>query len=195
MTSSGRRRGIAGMARALGFGDAGSVRRGSNVVDVGVNGGDVGEHTASAFTVFAAMPFDPSFEDVYFVAIRGAVEAAGGTAVRVDQTMHAGDAVAATQHHIRICTAVIADLSTGEPDVLYELGLAHALGKPSIQICGTAHQDLPFMVRNRETLLYEAGRTHLLRQQLVVYLRGVLRQSGRSSSADRKASVVDVSGN
>jgi nucleoside 2-deoxyribosyltransferase len=88
--------------------------------------------------------------------------------------MHGGDAVAATREHLRTCRAVVADLSTGEPDVLYELGLAHALGKPTVQICRTAYQDLPFMVRNRETLLYQAGRTHLLGQQLAVYLRGVL---------------------
>jgi hypothetical protein len=181
MSTGGREWNIAGMTRALGFGGTGAVRRGSNLADVPVaEGGSSGER-AAGFTIFAAMPFDPAFEDVYFVAIRGAVEDVGGTAIRVDHTMHAGDAVAATQEQLRSCRAVVADLSAGEPDVLYELGLAHALGKPCVQICGTAYQDLPFMVRNRETLLYEAGRTHLLRQKLAVYLRGVLGQAERSA--------------
>jgi hypothetical protein len=133
--------------------------------------------SAGAFTVFAAMPFDPTFDDVYFVAIRAAARAVGGTAVRVDHIMHGGDAVAATQKQIRSSRAVVADVSTGEPDVLYELGLAHALGIPSVQICRTAYEELPFMVRNRETLLYQAGRTHLLGQQLAAYLSALLGSS------------------
>lgn len=181
MSARGREWSIAGMTRALGFGATGSTPRGSNVADVPVvERGSEGAR-APDFTVFAAMPFDPAFEDVYFVAICGAVEDVGGRAVRVDQTMHGGDAVAATQDQLRGCRAVVADLSAGEPDVLYELGLAHAMGKPCIQICGTAYQDLPFMVRNRETLLYEVGRTHLLRRRLAVYLRGVLAQADRSA--------------
>jgi hypothetical protein len=173
MSPGAQQWGIAGITRALGLGAGGSERRGSNLVDIGVAPSE-GAESDPAFTIFAAMPFDPSFDDVFFVAIRRAVREVGGKAVRVDQTMHGGDAVAATQEHLRTCRAVVADLSTGEPDVLYELGLAHALGKPTVQICRTAYQDLPFMVRNRETLLYQAGRTHLLGQQLAVYLRGVL---------------------
>jgi hypothetical protein len=172
MSRSGSQWRIAGITRALGLGDGGSLRRGSNLVDIGVAGAM--EDEPPAFTVFAAMPFDPSFDDVFFVAIRRAVREVGGRAVRIDQTMHGGDAVMATRKQLQDCRAVIADVSTGEPDVLYELGLAHALGKPSIQICRTAHQDLPFMVRNHETLLYQAGRTHLLGEQLALYLRAVL---------------------
>jgi hypothetical protein len=192
MNTGGREWRIPGMARALGFGGSGSLRRGSNLADVPAAEGGGSGGLAPGFTIFAAMPFDPSFEDVYFVAIRGAVEDVGGTAVRVDQTMHGGDAVVATREQLRACTAVVADLSAGEPDVLYELGLAHAMGKPTVQICGTAYQDLPFMVRNRETLLYEVGRTHLLRQQLAAYLRGVLSQRHAPPSArDRATSLAD----
>jgi len=88
--------------------------------------------------------------------------------------MHGADAVAETQQQIRRCHAVIADLSTSEPDVLYELGFAEAIGKPSVQICSTPYDDLPFMVRNRDTLLYRPGRTHLLGQQLATYLTRLL---------------------
>lgn len=164
-------RGISGVSHQAG---SGGSRHASNLVDIPV-GATVEHHRdeGRTFTLFAAMPFDPVFDDVFFVAIRSAAHALGGRAVRVDQEMHASDAVAKTQELIRNCRAVVADLSTSEPDVLYELGIAHALGKPSVQICRTAYSDLPFMVRNRETLLYEVGRTHLLGQQLVTYLAGL----------------------
>ncbi|MGY2082276.1 hypothetical protein [Blastococcus sp. SYSU DS0539] len=176
----GARRGISWLSRLTGAG--GIVRHASNVVDVDVDTDDRGHpsgrdgQVASSpdFTVFAAMPFDPDFDDVFFVAIRAAVSRLGGTAVRVDRLMHGGDAVAATHEQLRDCAAVVADVSTNEPDVLYELGVAHGLGKPSVLICRTRYEDLPFMVRNRETLLYEAGRTHALGQQLAVYLAAVL---------------------
>ena len=74
----------------------------------------------------------------------------------------------------RNCRAVIADLSTNEPDVLYELGLAHALQKPTVQICNTEYVELPFMVRNRETLLYQNGQIHLLSSRLSIYLQRLL---------------------
>jgi hypothetical protein len=176
----GVRRGISWLSRVTGAG--GVIRHASNVVDVDV---DVRDHVDSSgrdgqtacppgFTVFAAMPFHPDFDDVFFVAIRAAVRRVGGTAVRVDRLMHGGDAVAATHEHLRSCAAVVADVSTNEPDVLYELGVAHGLGKPSVQICRTRYEDLPFMVRNRETLLYEAGRTHALGQPLAACLAAVL---------------------
>jgi len=178
-SAGGVRRGISWLSRAVNGG--GPVRHASNVVDVDVDDdvvlADGGAGNArTPFTVFAAMPFHPDFDDVFFVAIRAAVRAVGGTAVRVDRLMHGGDAVTTTHEQLRGCSAVIADVSTNEPDVLYELGIAHGLGKPSVQICRTRYADLPFMVRNRETLLYEAGRTHALGQQLAVYLDSVLRR-------------------
>lgn len=158
----------------------GTSAQASNLIDIPVvYTSEDRTDEAGTFTVFAAMPFDPAFDDVFFVAIRSAAQAIGARAVRVDQEMHGSDAVAKTQELIRNCRAVVADLSTAEPDVLYELGIAHALEKPCVQICRTAYPDLPFMVRNRETLLYEAGRTHLLGQQLATYLTGLLGVSAR----------------
>jgi hypothetical protein len=129
---------------------------------------------APGFTVFAAMPFDPSFDDVFHVAIKPAVNAVGGEAVRIDQVMHASDAVSATWGAIEQASVVVADVSTSEPDVLYELGLAHAMGKPALQICSSEYRGLPFMIRNRETLLYQLGQTYLLAERLKVYLRTII---------------------
>ncbi|WP_368838906.1 nucleoside 2-deoxyribosyltransferase [Kocuria sabuli] len=120
------------------------------------------------------MPFDPAFDDVYHVAIKAAVEKAGCIPARVDQLMHGQDAVTETYRQIQRCQAVIADLSTAEPDVLYEVGYAHALGKPVVQLCSTDPASLPFMVRNRDTIFYRPGQTYLLIDVLAEYVAHLL---------------------
>lgn len=120
------------------------------------------------------MPFDPAFDDVYYVAIKAAAEKVGCTSIRVDHLMHGQDAVSETYRQIQKCQAVIADLSTAEPDVLYEVGYAHALGKPVVQLCSTAPENLPFMVRNRDTIFYRPGQTHLLIDVLAEYVARLL---------------------
>lgn len=124
--------------------------------------------------VFAAMPFAAAFDDVFHVGIKSAARALGGEAVRVDHVLHGGDAVAETERLLRQCRVVVADVSTNEPDVLYELGFARALGKPAVQLCSTSHERLPFMIRNYETLLYSPGQTYVLGRQLEIFLRRML---------------------
>ncbi len=98
--------------------------------------------------------------------------------------MHADDAVSQTERLLGRCAVVVADLSTNEADVLYEVGYARALGRPVVQICAATHGSLPFMVRNRETLLYEPGRTYLLVDELASYLRAVLARADAGGPAD-----------
>ena len=125
-------------------------------------------------TVFAAMPFDSIFADVYHVAISSAVKRVGLIPIRVDQLMHGQDAVSETYRQIQNCKAVIADVSTAEPNVLLEVGYAYALGKPIVQLSNTAPEGLPFMVRNRDTTLYRPGQTYLLITVLADYLGHLL---------------------
>jgi hypothetical protein len=87
--------------------------------------------------VFAAMPFARTYNDVYFVAIAGACDRIGLTSTRVDHDVYTGDIVQHIKDSIRDSVAVVADLSESKPNVLYEVGFAHALGKPTIHICST----------------------------------------------------------
>jgi hypothetical protein len=149
-------------------------RHASKVLQVPVTPGVEEAVGVPRFNAFVAMPFHPAYDDVYFVGIRAAVHSVGGEVVRVDQMMHGGDAVSETLRRISLCDVVIADLSGGETDVLYEVGYAHALKKPVVQLCSTPYDDLPFMVRNRETVPYTPGRTHLLVAELSIYLSRLL---------------------
>jgi hypothetical protein len=125
-------------------------------------------------TVFAAMPFDREFDDTFFVAMSYAAESINATCKRVDKTEFTGDIVAEIRRLIRKSVAVIVDLSGSKPNVLYEAGYAHALNKPTVHICSTPFSELPFDVRNWNTMEYALGQTSRLKGPLVRRLKSVM---------------------
>jgi hypothetical protein len=116
--------------------------------------------------VFAAMPFDPKYDDTYFVAMAYAAESIGAVCKRVDGEEFSGDIVGEIQALIRSAIAVIVDLSESSPNVLYEAGYSHALDRPTIHICSTPLRELPFDVAHWNTIRYRRGQTHVLKTPL-----------------------------
>jgi hypothetical protein len=106
--------------------------------------------------IFAAMPFTSTYDDVYFIAMVHAAAGVNAVCRRIDQEDFDGDIVERIKHMIGSSSAVIVDLSESKPNVLYETGFAHALGLPTVHICSTPIADLPFDVRNWNTLRYQA---------------------------------------
>ncbi|MBN1441008.1 MAG: hypothetical protein JW929_16510 [Anaerolineales bacterium] len=125
-------------------------------------------------TVFAAMPFAGEYDDTYFIAMSHAAEQVGAECRRVDRKEFSGDIVAEIKRLIRSSAAVIVDLSEAKPNVLYEAGYAHALRKPTVHICSTPLSDLPFDVRNWNTVPYRLGQTILLKEPLARRLKAVM---------------------
>jgi hypothetical protein len=123
--------------------------------------------------VFAAMPFDPKYDDTYFVAMAPAAESIGAVCKRVDGEEFSGDIVEEIQSLIKDSVAVIVDLSESNPNVLYEAGYSHALKKPTIHICCTPLRDLPFDVAQWNTIRYRRGQTHDLKAPLARRLRAI----------------------
>jgi hypothetical protein len=131
--------------------------------------------TASKRAIFAAMPFSDEYDDTYFVAMAHAADSLGAVCRRVDREDFEGDIVDEIQKLIRQCVAVIADLSESKPNVLYETGFAHALGLPTIHICSTPLDQLPFDIRNWNTIEYLRGQTYSLRDVLARRLASLLK--------------------
>lgn len=127
--------------------------------------------------IFAAMPFDGQYDDTFLVAMRLAANSVNGTCLRLDYEEFSGDVIAELERLIRESDAVIADLSGANPNVLYEVGYAHALEVPTVHISATPLNALPFDVRNWNTLPYSLGRTSQLTRPLSERLAAVL-QSG-----------------
>ncbi|RPH55218.1 DUF4071 domain-containing protein, partial [bacterium] len=85
---------------------------------------------------FIVMPFgmkkDPSggpdidFNAVFDLAIRPAVEAAGMEPIRADEERTGGIIHQAMFERLLLCDYAVADLTTANANVFYELGVRHA---------------------------------------------------------------------
>lgn len=124
--------------------------------------------------IFAAMPFDKKYEDVYYIAMASAADQVNAVCKRIDLEEYSGDIVLQIQGLISRSAAVIADLSESNPNVLYEVGYAHGRSIPTIQICSTPLGELPFDVAHWNTIRYSAGQTHSLIPKISSRLKAVL---------------------
>lgn len=124
--------------------------------------------------VFASMPFAMQYDDTFLVAIQPAAINLGAIAERVDHNGQAGNVVTQIQTMIKAAEVVVADLSDSRPNVLHEVGYAEALGKPVVQICSTPSSQLPFNVRNNQTIQYSIGQTAKLQKKLETELQKVI---------------------
>jgi hypothetical protein len=126
--------------------------------------------------IFAAMPFSREYDDTFFVAMVHAAKKVNAICRRVDTEEFPGDIVEKIKKMIKESIAVIVDLSESRPNVLYETGFAHALPRPTVHICSTPLSELPFDVRNWNTIEYSRGRTTALRGPLTKRLRAALKR-------------------
>lgn len=105
-------------------------------------------------TCFAIMPFGGWFDDYYSTIFVPAIEQAGLTACRADDLYRPSTIVADIWNYTSKAKLVIADLSGKNPNVFYELGLAHALAKPAILVVESM-DDIPFDLRALRVLQYD----------------------------------------
>ena len=103
--------------------------------------------------VFVLQPFSPEFDYVFHL-IQAASLAAGVETWRLDQVAVAGSITEQLYATIEQSDLIICDITHSNPNVMYELGYAHALHKPVILI--SQHSEhMPFDVRSVRTLFYE----------------------------------------
>ena len=125
-------------------------------------------------TIFAAMPFSAQYEDTFFGAMVPAAKGVGAVCIRVDQEKFQGDVVVEIRRLLQESNVVIADLSEPNPNVFFEAGFAHALKLPVIHISSAPRDQLPFDVRNLNTIKYAKGQTYQLKKPLSERLKTIL---------------------
>jgi len=91
------------------------------------------------------MPFAPSFDKVFRDVIEPALP--GFHVFRADSRLDERGILEKIMCGIAECDLVIADVSSTNPNVMYELGVAHALGKPTVMLAQSV-LDLPFDIRS-----------------------------------------------
>jgi|688.fasta_scaffold359627_2 hypothetical protein len=104
---------------------------------------------------FVLMPFSAKFDDIYAFGIRGACDDAGVYCERVDEQIFQGSVLERIFNQIARADVIVADMSDRSPNVFYEVGYAHALGKRTILLTQEA-SDIPFDLKHFPHIVYGA---------------------------------------
>ena len=107
----------------------------------------------------------PVCEDLHYAPIRGDEV--------VSCTLILNDIITS----IRNSAVIIADITPDNPNVFYELGYAHALGKPTILLCEKAVRErLPFDVSGFRTIFYDnsIGGKRKVEEKLKEFLQNIV---------------------
>jgi transcriptional regulator with XRE-family HTH domain len=105
-------------------------------------------------TAFILMPFGEEFEAAYRSFVKEALEEAGFSASRADDILSHRNIMQDVVSSIAGADLVLADLTGSNPNVFYELGIAHALEKPTILLTQSV-EELPFDLRSYRVLHYQ----------------------------------------
>jgi hypothetical protein len=103
---------------------------------------------------FVLMPFGPPFNSYYPAIFKPALEAVGYDVTRADDLFKPQPIMLDIQESILAADLILCEMSGRNPNVFYELGLAHAVGKPAILI-SRREEDIPFNLRHVRVILYD----------------------------------------
>lgn len=109
-------------------------------------------HTVIA-DVFVLMSFHPDFTPIFATHISRVVNGLGLTVTRADDFFTAHSVIADVWTAVYRSRAVIADCTTRNPNVFYEIGMAHTVGKPVVLITQN-ESDVPFDLRHLRYIKY-----------------------------------------
>jgi hypothetical protein len=128
--------------------------------------------TSSSNLCFVMMPFKPP-DAAYRKLIRPAVEQFGLTVLRADEIYSPGSITEQIRTAIQQARLCIADLSDRNPNVLYEVGIAHTSGKPTVLLTKDI-EDIPFDLRTIRVIVYDPNSLETARLGLEQAIKAVL---------------------
>ncbi|MBL8120605.1 MAG: hypothetical protein JNJ78_23980, partial [Anaerolineae bacterium] len=107
--------------------------------------------------IFMIMPFADSFTSIYRDIVRPLMSEMNLKITRGDEfTSPNGVIMGEVWSALNNCKFVIAEITGGNDNVFYELGIAHTLNKPAILMTQAAKtEDIPFDVRHLRYIRYE----------------------------------------
>lgn len=104
---------------------------------------------------FVMQPFAAPLGDYYEKIYRPAIEKAGLRPVRADAEIFAtGKIMDQVWSGINAAKVLVAELTTRNPNVFYELGLAHAMKKPVVLV-SAKEEDVPFDLQHIRVIYYD----------------------------------------
>ncbi len=103
--------------------------------------------------VFVLMPFDQEFNDLFSEVIKPSFEEIGYIVERADSLLDRQNILRDIVRGIAVADLIVADLTSLNPNVIYELGLGHGLRIPTI-ILTQQIEDIPFDLRSYRIEVY-----------------------------------------
>ena len=104
--------------------------------------------------VFVLIPSDKKFGDIYKFGIKGAANEVDAYAERLDEQIFTEGMLDRIFNQISKADVVVADMTGRNPNVFYELGLAHALQKPVVLVSSNEN-DVPFDLHHIRVIYYD----------------------------------------
>jgi hypothetical protein len=138
-------------------------------------------------------PFDKRYEDTFEPAIK----AGGFEPYRVDRDRTVQVPIDEIHTQIRAAAVCLADVSTDNPNVWYELGYAFAAGKPVVMVCHTDRERFPFDIQHRHVVRYatESRRDwDALSGEITDRLRAAVRRDAELQSVAEASPLVEIQG-
>ncbi|MBK7583329.1 MAG: hypothetical protein IPI67_24450 [Myxococcales bacterium] len=107
---------------------------------------------------FVLMPFgnDAKLQEVFADQIAPTIAAAGLKCMRADDIYDTQPIIESIWENIMRARLLVADLTGRNPNVFYELGIAHTVGKDVILLSQNI-DDVPFDLRHLRIILYETS--------------------------------------
>ena len=105
---------------------------------------------------FVLMPFESDFDDIYQLGIKQSCIDAGAYCERVDEQIFHESILERIYNQISKADIIIADMTNKNPNVFYEVGYAHALGKTTILLTKKA-EDIPFDLKQYPHIIYNSS--------------------------------------
>jgi hypothetical protein len=122
---------------------------------------------------FVIMPFLSELGDVFDTVENVVEDYCGLTCVRADKLSKSERITTDIWNHINESRFLIADLTYRNPNVFYELGMAHALNKPVILLTQRT-EDVPFDIQEFRYMQYDPKDLKSLRKNLPAYIRNCI---------------------
>ena len=152
---------------------------------------------ATCFVIqpFDAGKYDKRYEDVYQPAIR----AAGLEPYRADRDPGVDVPIDSIEEGIRLARLCLADITTDNPNVWYELGFAFASGRPVVMVCSDERtsRKYPFDIQHRAIITYQAESPRdfdALQNAITERLKALLKRTDALQAIRETESVAPVHG-
>lgn len=149
-------------------------------------------------TCFVIQPFDGGpFDHRYDDVLEPAIAAAGLKAYRVDRDPKASIPIQDIERQIRNATVCLADISSPNPNVWFELGFAIAANKRVVLVCDEQVIKFPFDVQHRNIIRYRLGAPRDFEdmgRKITSRLAGEMEQAEAMDAAVDSLPIADIEG-